>query len=226
MQNAMASFWWIVHKDLVSEFRSRRVWPAMLLLGIVVALIFSIQMDLLPQQKRQIVGGLLWLSVFFAGATVFDRSFAAEREDGCWDGMKLLPVSPGAVFFAKLTVNVLALAVLEGLLIPLFFLLSDLPLMAHAHQLALIAALASPGLAAVGTLVSALAAGGGKGGSLLVLVVLPLVIPVMLAAAECTRLAVENRIDAPWWRWIQLLGAFSIVFVTAGALLFEYAIED
>ena len=48
----------------------------MLLLGVVVALIFSIQMDLLPDQKQRIVGGLLWLAVFFAGATVFDRSFA------------------------------------------------------------------------------------------------------------------------------------------------------
>lgn len=222
----MSSFWWIVHKDLISEFRSRRVWPAMLLLGVVVALIFSIQMNLLPDQKQRIVGGLLWLAVFFAGATVFDRSFAAEREDGCWDGMKLLPASPGTVYLAKLTVNLLALAVLECLLVPLFFVLSDLPLFAHAHQMALIAALASPGLAAVGTLVSALAAGSGRSGSLLVLVVLPLVIPVMLAAAECTRLAVENRIDDQWWRWLQLLGAFAIVFVTAGTLLFEFAIED
>jgi heme exporter protein B len=222
----MSSFWWIVHKDLISEFRSRRVWPAMLLLGVVVALIFSLQMDLLPDQKQRIVGGLLWLAVFFAGATVFDRSFAAEREDGCWDGMKLLPASPGTVYLAKLTVNLLALAVLECLLVPLFFVLSDLPLFAHAHQMALIAALASPGLAAVGTLVSALAAGSGRSGSLLVLVVLPLVIPVMLAAAECTRLVVENRIDDQWWRWLQLLGAFAIVFVTAGTLLFEYAIEE
>jgi len=222
----MSSFLWIFHKDLVSEFRSRRVWPAMLLLGAVVALIFSVQMDLLPDQKQRIVGGLLWLSVFFAGATVFDRSFAAEREDGCWDGMKLLPVSPSTVYLAKLAVNVLAVAALDCLLVPMFFVLSDLPLLAHAHQMALIAALASPGLAAVGTLVSALAAGSGKSGSLLVLVVLPLVIPVLLAAAECTRLAVENRIDDQWWRWIQLLGAFAVVFVTAGTLLFEYAIEE
>jgi heme exporter protein B len=222
----MAAFWWMVHKDLVSEFRSRRVWPAMLLLGVVVALLFSIQMDLLPEHKRQIVGGLLWLSVFFAGATVFERSFAAEREEGCWDALQLLPVSPGTVFFAKLTVNVVALAVLEILLIPLFFVLSGLPVLPHVHQLALIALLASPGLAAVGTLVSALAAGGGKSGSLLVLVVLPLAVPVMLAAAEGTRLALEHRIDDAWWRWIQLLGASSVVFVTAGALLFEYAIED
>ena len=175
----MASFWWIVHKDLVSEFRSRRVWPAMLLLGVVVALVFSLQVELLAEQKQQIVGGLLWLSVFFAGAMVFDRSFAAEREEGCWDGLKLLPVSPGTVYLAKLTVNVLAVTALECLLVPMFFVLSDLPLLAHAHQMALIAALASPGLAAVGTLVSALAAGCGKSGSLLVLVVLPLVIPVL-----------------------------------------------
>jgi len=222
----MAAFWWIVHKDLVSEFRSRRVWPAMLLLGIVVALVFSLQVELLAEQKQQIVGGLLWLSVFFAGAMVFDRSFAAERDEGCWDGLKLLPVSPGAVFLAKWTVNVLALAALESLLIPLFFVLSDLPLAAHAWQLALIAALASPGLAAVGTLVSGLATGGGKGGNGLVLVVLPLVIPVLLAAAECTRLAVAQQIDEAWWRWLQLLGVFAIVFITAGTLLFEYAIED
>jgi len=222
----MSPFWWIVHKDLVCEFRSRRVWPAMLLLGAVVALIFSLQMDLLPDQKHRLVGGLLWLAVFFAGGAVFDRSFAAEREDGCWDGMKLLPVSPATVYLAKLTVNLLALAALECLLVPLFFLLSDLPLRAHAHQLALIAALANPGMAAVGTLVSSLAAGSGRSGSLLVLVVLPLVIPVMLAAAECTRLVVENRIDDQWWRWVQFLGAFAVVFVTAGTLLFEYAIED
>jgi heme exporter protein B len=222
----MTAFWWIVHKDLVSEFRSRRVWPAMLLLGMVVALVFSLQVELLPEHKQQLVGGLLWLAVFFAGTLVFDRSFAAEREEGCWDGMRLLPISSGTVFLAKLTVNLLALAALEGLLIPLFFLLSDVPLAARAGPLALIGAFASPGLAAVGTLVSGLATGGGKGGQLLVLVVLPLAIPVLLAAAECTRLTVENRIDDAWWRWLQLEGAFSVVFVTAGALLFEYAIED
>ena len=38
MQTPMAArLWWILQKDLVSECRARRVWPAMLLLGIVVA---------------------------------------------------------------------------------------------------------------------------------------------------------------------------------------------
>lgn len=222
----IAHFWWIIYKDLVSECRARRVWPAMLLLGVVVVLVFSMQMDLLPHQQQRIVGGLMWLAVFFAGMTAVDRSFVAEHEDGCWQGLKMLPLSMSTLFLAKLTVNLFALWALQMLLIPLFFLLSDLPLLTHAREMLLISVLASPGMAAVGSLVSALASGSGRSGSLLVMVVLPLLIPLILAAAECTRLAVQGQIDEVWWRWIQLLGAFDIIFVTAGLLLFEYAIED
>ena len=93
-------------------------------------------------------------------------------------------------------------------------------------ELLLIGVLGNLGLAAVGTVVSALATSIGRSGNLLVLLVLPLVIPVVLAAAEATRLLAESRIDAMWWRWVQLLGRLPIVFVTAGTLLFEYAVED
>lgn len=216
--------WWILHKDLISEWRAARAWPTMLLLGIVVALVFSLQMQLLPQQKQQILGGLLWLAVFFAGLTAVDRSFAAEREEGCWEGLKLLPVPPNVVYLAKLAVNFTALTLLECLLIPLFFLLSGVPLLPHLGSLLPVAGLANLGLAAVGTLVGALTCGGRS--SLLAPLVLPLGLPVVLAAAECTRLAVEGPVGEPWWRWCQLLGAFAVIFTTAGTLLFQYAIED
>jgi hypothetical protein len=52
------------------------------------------------------------------------------------------------------------------------------------------------------------------------------VIPLVLGAAEATRLAIEHDFGPNWWRWMQLLAAFAIVFVTAGTVLFEYAIED
>ena len=116
----IAHLWWIFHKDLVTEFRARRVWPTMLLLGLVVGVVFSLQMDLLPQQKQQLVGGLLWLAIFFAGLTALDRSFAAEREDGCWEGLRLYPLSPTTVYFAKLAANAVALVALQAILIPLF----------------------------------------------------------------------------------------------------------
>lgn len=222
----MANLWWMIHKDLITEFRTRCAWPTMLMLGIVVGLVFSVQMDLLPDQKQRMVGGLLWLAIFFAGMTAIDRSFASEREDGCWEGLRLYPVAPAIVYFAKLLVNAVALGALQCLLFPLFFMLSGLPLWDRPGALLLIAVLGNVGIAAVGTLLSALSTGIGRSGNLLVLLVLPLVIPVVLAAAESTRLVAEGRIDETWWRWVQLLGAFGVIFVTAGAVLFEHAIED
>ncbi|MFO7901074.1 MAG: heme exporter protein CcmB [Planctomycetota bacterium] len=222
----MNSFWWIFHKDLVTEFRARRVWPTMLLLGIVVAIVFGVQMDILPHQKQALVGGLLWLAIFFAGMTAIERSFSSEEESGCWEAMKLYPASPAAIYFAKLLASTVALGVLECVLFPLFFVLAGLSPWRYAGEMALVGIPANVGICAVGNLVSALATGIGRAGYLLVLLVLPLVIPVLLAAAEATRLAVGEQIDGVWWRWIQLLVAFAVVYVAAGTVLFEYATEE
>jgi heme exporter protein B len=213
----IAKFWWIVHKDLVSECRGWRVWPAMLLFGIVVALAFNYQMDLPPQYRAQILGGLVWLAIFFAGMLAVDRSFASEREDGCWDGLMLCPMPP---------VNVVALGAVQLVLLPLFVAFSDVPLLDHPWALLVVAILGNLGLAAVGTLLSALATGIRQSSGLLVLLVLPLVIPVVLGAAEATRLIAEHRLDAAWWGWVQLLGAFAVVFLTVASLLFDLVVEE
>ena len=202
-----------------------RTWPAMLLLGVVVALMFAMQMDLPPERQRQVAGSLLWLTIFFAGTLALDRSFAAEREDGCWEGLSCYPVSPTAVYLAKLIVNVVALAALECVLIPLFAVLTDVPLLAHPWPIVAVALLGNLGLAAVGTLLSAVANGAPACGSrqssyLLPLLVLPAAVPLVLGAAEATRLAVEHDFGPDWWRWIQLLAAFAVVFVTAGTRAF------
>lgn len=222
----LAKLWWIARKDLLSEYRARRVWPAMLLFGTVVALVFGMQVDLLPGQGQRLVGSLLWLATFFAGMLAIDRSFASEREERCWEGLLLYPVSPAAIFLAKLVVNVVALAALQCVLIPLFVVFSDAPLLAHPWAMLLVALLGNLGIAAMGTLVSALANGIRHSGNLLALLALPMAVPVVLGSAEATRLLAEGTFGAEWWRWIQLLGAFAVVFITAGVLLFDFVIED
>jgi heme exporter protein B len=67
---------------------------------------------------------------------------------------------------------------------------------------------------------------GRQSSYLLPLLVLPAVVPLVLAAAEATRLAVEHDVGSDWWRWVQLIAAFAIVFVAAGIALFEYAVEE
>jgi heme exporter protein B len=219
-------FYWLVCKDLLAERRSLRVWPAMLLLGVVVALMFAMHADLPAAPLRQIAGGLLWLTIFFAGTLALDRSFAAERDDGCWDGLTCYPVSPATVYLAKLTVNLIALAALECVLLPLFAILTGVPLLAHPGPILAVALLGNLGIAAVGTLLSAVANHGRQSSYLLPLLVLPTIIPLVLGSAEATRLAVEHDFGSEWWRWMQLLGIFAVIFVTAGIALFEFAVEE
>ena len=221
-----AKLWWMIHKDLVSEWRARRAWPSMLLFGLVVAVMFSVQIDPLPESKAQITGSLLWLAIFFAGMLAIDRSFSAEREEGCGQGLSLYPVSSAAIFLAKLATNVIALGTLQAVLIPLFVVLCDAPLAMHPWAMLLVAALGNLGIAAVGTLLSALTSAMRHTGSMLALLALPLAVPVVLAAAKATQCLGGDEFDADCWRWVQLLAVFAGVFTAAGVLLFDFVRED
>lgn len=224
--HSLRAFWWLVVKDLVGELRGRRAWPAMLLLGLLLVLLLEIQIDLSGEQKNRVICGLLWLDVFFAGTLALERSFASEREEGCWRVLFCYPISPTMVFLAKMAVNFVALALLEAVLVPAFTIFSGVPLLERPWLLGVVLVLGNLGFISVGVLASALTSHSSHKGGLLALVLLPLVTPVLLGAAEATRLAVIGDLNEQWWSWIQLLATFSVLFTSLGILVFHFAIED
>jgi heme exporter protein B len=224
--STIRSFWWLIHKDLRRELRAHYVWPSMLLLGVVLVGLLAIQIDLPLELKGRIGGGLLWMAIAFSGTLAFDRSFAGERDGGCWQVLVLYPAAPSVLFLAKMAVNLVALIVLELALVPLFVVMTDVPLLARPGPIALIGALGSIGFAAIGTLVSVITADLRHRGSLVALLLLPLVMPVVLACAETTSLVLAEEFDWRWWRWIQLLGIFAAVFTALGVLAFEVVTEE
>ena len=221
-----SKLWWLIHKDLVVEYRTRQVWPAMLLLGIIVAVVFNLQLELLPEQRPAAAGALLWLAILFAGLVAIERTCATEQQDGCWEGLTLYPLPPSMIYLAKLAVSFVALLALECLLVPLFVVLADVPLLRYAWAMVLVAVLGSLGMAAVGTLVSALTYGQRQRGAVLSLLALPLLLPLLFAASEATRLIAEGDLGNEWSRWVQFLGAFAVVFTTIGIVLFRFLIEE
>ena len=225
-RQTIRSLWWLIHKDLTRELRAQHVWPGMVLLGLVIVFLLATQIDLPLDERLRVGGGLLWLAIFFSGTLACERSFAGERDAGCWQALTLYPVAPSVLFLAKMVVNLAALAILELVLVPAFIILSDIPFGAQLGPLLLIATLGNVGFAAVGTLVSGLTSGLRQRSGLLTLLLLPLMVPVVLAAAESTRIALVGPIDALWWRWIQLLAVFAVVFTVVGALLFEFVMEE
>lgn len=217
---------WIVHKDLRREWRARRTWPSMLLLGGILVVMLSLQLDLPTPLKRGVGGGMLWLAVFYAGTFALERAFSSEREEGCSLALRLYPLSANALFVAKLIVNFLAVTLLEVVLVPALVVLADVPLLDHPGPLVLIALAGNLGFAAVGTLLGALTSSMSHRSSLLALLLLPLLSPVILAAGEATRALLADEGWAGWGRPFQLLALFAFLFTTIGALVFEIAQED
>jgi heme exporter protein B len=218
--------WCLVRKDFRRESRAPLTWPAGLLFGLVMVLTLDFQMDLPEPVTHRVAGGLLWLSVFFAGTVGVQRSFDGEQEHDCWTALRMYPVSPSLVFMAKMLFNLMMLCCVTGLLIPSFVVLGDVPLLARPGPTMLVALLADLGLAAIGTLVGGLTIGLQRRGNLIALLLLPLVLPVVLAAGEGTRLAIVGDLGDSYWRWVQLLAAFDVAFFTLGVLLFEFVMED
>jgi heme exporter protein B len=220
------TFWWLVQKDLLREVRSPLMWPSMGLVGLVLVMLLTMQMTVAVDDRLGMVGGFLWLVIFFAGTIALERSFYGERDEGCWRALLMYPTSPSVVYLAKMVVNLVSLVLLECLLVPAFIVLWDVPLLTRPGDFMLVFALANVGFAAVGTLISALTSGQTQRGGLMVLLLLPVVLPVVLGAAEATRLSITGHADEQWWRWIQLLSVFAVFYTTLGTLVFEFVIED
>jgi heme exporter protein B len=224
---ALKSMWWLIHKDLTRELRAHDTWPSMLLLGIVLVFVLAMQVDLPYDEKSRVSGGLLWLSIVFAGTLAMEKSVANEKEGGCWQALALYPIDPGVLFLSKMVVNLASLVVLELVLVPLFIALTDVSLLAQPGSFLLILTLGDIGFAAMGTLVSVAAADlRNRGGLVVALLLLPLAMPVVLASAEATGMLLRGDTDEMWWLWIQMLAVFAVVFVALGTIVFPALVEE
>ena len=216
----------IVWKDLVLEARRPETVLSLLVLGLLVLVIFAFAVDLPEASDSRLAPGILWIAIVFSGTLALGRAFAIERENGCMSGLLLAPIDRGTIFLAKLVVNVAVLAAFEVVLVPFFSVLFDAPLAGNVLELAVVLAAGTIGLAAVGTLFALAALATRARELMLPLLVLPLQIPLLIAAVEATDLVLGGQPLLALGAWGNLLVAFDVLFVTVGWLSFEYTAVD
>ena len=68
----------------------------------------------------------------FTGTLGLAQLFNAERENHCLDALLLSPLDRGALFLAKTGFNLLLMLLVEIVVIPLFWILFNLPFMEFA----------------------------------------------------------------------------------------------
>jgi heme exporter protein B len=203
----------LARKDLLLELRSRDTLPAMLLFVVSTLVVFNFS---LPAETGDLAAyGLLWVAIVFTAILGLTRAFAAEREQRVLDGLVLAPCDRSAIWLGKGIAVVAFLALAEVVALPAFGLFFE-PV---TWELVAAVALADVGLAAVGTLLAAMAAASRARELLLPLLFLPLVIPIVVGGVGA------SIADDPG-RYLGFLGLYDVIFAILSWASFEYVVTE
>jgi heme exporter protein B len=203
----------LARKDLLLELRARDTLPAMLLFVLSTLVVFHF---VLPGDSSELAAtGLLWVALVFTALLGLSRAFAAEREQGVIDGLVLAPSDRSAIWLGKALSILVFLALAEVVALPayaIFFADVDAGLIGGV-------VLADLGIAAVGTLLAAIAAASRARELLLPLLFLPLAIPIVVGGVGA------SVTDEPA-RYLGFLALYDAIFALVCWATFEYVITE
>lgn len=214
----------VVWKDVVLETRTKDTVVSVLVFALLVIVVFNFALNPTPQSVGLVAPGILWVAFTFGGVLGLTRTFAVEKERGGMQGMLLTPVGRDEIYLGKvLSIFVLMIAV-EVVTFPIFAVIYDLPLLAPGFIP--VAVLATVGIAAVGTLFSAMAVNTRAREVMLPLLFLPIAVPVVVAAVEASGPALAAD---PWGGalpWLPILAVYDAVFLMVCSIAFGYVVQD
>ena len=217
----------ILRKDLTIEVRRRESVPAMVLFTVTVFVLFHFGLDR-DTVEGDIATGVIWVTLLLAALLGINRLYVAERDQGGFVGMRLAPVDLTALWLAKAAALFLYLVVLELVALPAFDLLLLGPGLDGAlPELLPILLLANVGLAAVGALVAALAIETRARELIVALLLLPMLVPVIIAAAQATEpLLTGGQSPDDLAKWLGFLALYDVVFVLVSVAVFDFLLDE
>jgi len=216
----------VLAKDLRVELRTLQSVPAMLLFATTIFVIFRFGLDR-TRLDGALAAGVLLVTILFAALLAINRIFVAEREQGGFEAIRLAPADGTALFFAKAAALLVYLVVLEAFALPvfwLFFLDSGSGLVPLLPVLLLLDA----ALAVTGALISPMATNSRARDLIGPLILLPLLVPAMIAAAGAGQhlLAAGGPSYEQYGTWLAVLGLYDLIFLLIGWAAFDFLIED
>jgi heme exporter protein B len=215
----------IIRKDLRIEWRTRETAVTLAVLGVLLVTVLTFAHDPAPAAAPLLVPAVLWSAMAFTGLLGVERGFLLEREQDCLAGLRGAPIDPSALYAAKLAVNVLLLCATHAVVVPLTGLFLHVDLWGVLPSLVLVLFLGTLGFAAVATLFAFVTVRLRTRQVMLPLLVLPLLIPLLIAAVKATEAVLGGGL-AGAREAIGVLVSFDVIFVTAGALLFPAIVRD
>lgn len=190
----------LAKRDLRLEARAHESLLVIAPFGAIALLLAPMAVGTNTPLLRQLGPGLYWLVILLFGVLVFFRHSASDTP-AQHAALRLCGVDPVTRLAGRAAANTVLLLAVEVVLAPVAIVLYS-PDLTGGLWLVPMLPLVAVGLAVLGTLANALAhclAGRGTLGPLLVV---PIAVPLLLAATQVVQAA---RLDKPPWGWFLLV---------------------
>lgn len=221
----------LLRKDLEQEFRTKEMLTSMGIYALLVLIVYGAALAQTAQvfDILQMSGGLLWALIVFTSLLGLNRSFTAEKEQGCLEGILLVPLDRSVVFLAKATSNLLFLLVVEIITIPLFyffFLTSTTP--SDSFWLIVVPLVVGTiGVAGIGTLLSTITINTRGKDVMLAVLFIPLIFPLLYACVSATTAAIVggDLFMETFTMSLALAAGYDVIMVLLSWVLYDFVIS-
>ena len=219
--------WAIAAKDLRMELRNREVISSVGAFALIVMMLFSFAFDPSSNpEARSMSGGLLWIVYPFAGILILNRSFGRESANGCLIGLTVAPAGGGAVFLGKTIASFVLLFTLEVASLLVFKVFYNVSWTGSSATLIAVLLLGGWALASTGSMFGAVTANNRLRELMMPVLVLPMVLPALIACVQLTTLILAGEPIGESFIWMRLLVVYNVIFTLLGATLTDFVLSS
>ena len=169
----------IIHRELSLALRQTGDSIVIVLFFVLAAVLFPFGIGPEPNILARMAPGTVWVTALLAAMLSFERLFAPDYDDGSLEQLSLAPIPLEVTVLGKAIAHWLTTGVPLLIAAPVIAVMFGMPEQGYGALFASMA-LGTPVLSLIGTVGAALTLGARRGGVLLALLVLPLVIPVLI----------------------------------------------
>jgi len=221
----------ILRKDIVMELRTKEMVTSMGIYSLLTMVVYQVALSQTGTafDPRLIAAGLLWLAFIFTSMLGLNRSLVHEKDQGCLEALLLSPVDRPVIFFAKAGGNLIFLAIVEALTIPVFaflFLQQGGYSPSAWWMIPVVLLAGSVGISGIGTLLATMSVNTTGKDFVLAVLMIPLMYPLLLGAVSATSAAVLGG-DGSMQQFLTGLayvGGYDAIMLLAAFALYEFVV--
>lgn len=219
---------YLLKKEILLEWRSKYAFNGVLLYIVstvfVCYIAFNLSAGFTQSAGYPIVWNVLfWIIMLFAAVNAMAKSFMQESKHRLLYYYAI--AGPQAIILSKIIYNVL-LMMLLSILALIIYMLFFVNTLGDAFYYFMIVLLGSISFATVFTMVSAVAAKAGNGGTLMAVLSFPIIIPVILLLIRTSKIAMDGLERNLGYGNIGILCAINVIVIGASLILFPYLWQD